>query len=254
VKRGRFRKICAPEPFDPEVIVSIESLQSRHTVVRTPRLRVLFDEAHSQAWTIRPSLAAQMQPQHPADASYASAAAYLADHDIAVAALTEGHIDEHTLVDVDVFVIAHPSDSKWEATVGVGSPLYSADELTALDEFVSRGGGLLVLAETEQSKYATNITAYLAQHGLVVIDATVQDYTANRDGNPTWIKAQPSTSHSITRDVHDVTFYRTGIVTSTGDVQKDPGHFHAPTRRPVRCHHRRRGSHCGLRRLRPVWR
>ena len=124
--------------------MSIESLQSRHTVVRTPRLRVLFDEAHSQAWTIRPSLAAQMQPQHPADASYASAAAYLADHDIAVAALTEGHIDEQTLADVDVFVIAHPSDSKWEATVGVGSPLYSADELTVLDAL--RGKSVVLLA------------------------------------------------------------------------------------------------------------
>ena len=36
--------------------------------------RVLFDEAHSEAWTIRPELARQMQPAHPGDSSYARAA------------------------------------------------------------------------------------------------------------------------------------------------------------------------------------
>ena len=36
--------------------------------------RLLFDEAHSEAWTIRPELAREMQPAHPGDASYAMAA------------------------------------------------------------------------------------------------------------------------------------------------------------------------------------
>ena len=39
-----------------------------------PVIRVLFDEAHQEAWTVRPEVAAQMQPTHPADASYARAA------------------------------------------------------------------------------------------------------------------------------------------------------------------------------------
>ena len=48
--------------------------------------RVIFDEAHSEAWTIRPELARQMQPAHPGDSSYARAAAALADRDFVVEA------------------------------------------------------------------------------------------------------------------------------------------------------------------------
>src|SRR4051794_37192775 len=36
--------------------------------------RVLFDESHSESWTIRPEVAHSMQPSHPADSSYACAA------------------------------------------------------------------------------------------------------------------------------------------------------------------------------------
>ena len=46
--------------------------------------RVLFDEAHSEAWTIRPELARAMQPAHPGDSSYALAAAALAERDFEV--------------------------------------------------------------------------------------------------------------------------------------------------------------------------
>ena len=52
--------------------------------VREPS--VIFDEAHSQAWTIRPQLASEMQPAHPGDASYAQAALLLEGHDFEVAA------------------------------------------------------------------------------------------------------------------------------------------------------------------------
>ena len=37
-------------------------------------VRVLFDESHSEAWTIRPDVAEAMQPSHPADSSLARAA------------------------------------------------------------------------------------------------------------------------------------------------------------------------------------
>ena len=45
---------------------------------------VLFDESHSEAWTIRPELAAEIQPAHPADSSLAAAAEALASRDYAV--------------------------------------------------------------------------------------------------------------------------------------------------------------------------
>ena len=41
--------------------------------------RILFDESHSEAWTIRRDLAKEMQPSHPEDSSYAVAAETLAN-------------------------------------------------------------------------------------------------------------------------------------------------------------------------------
>ena len=85
--------------------------------------RILFDEAHNEAWTIRPELAPQMQPTHPADASYARAAAALTERDFAVAPNTDQPLTTGTLRDCEVLVIAHPSDPAWERTTGTGSPI-----------------------------------------------------------------------------------------------------------------------------------
>src|SRR4051794_7413074 len=101
--------------------------------------RVLFDEAHSEAWTIRPDLAAAMQPAHPGDASYARAAHVLAERDFDVAPRAEGRLDAAALDDVDVLVIAHPSDPEWERTTGSGAPRLDADELAAVGAWVERG-------------------------------------------------------------------------------------------------------------------
>ena len=119
--------------------------------------RVLFDEAHSEAWTIRPDVAREMQPAHPADSSYAAAAAALSQRDFAVAANVAGPLDAQTLSGCDVLVIAHPSDPAWERTIGAGSPRLSTSELEAVEAFVERGGGLIVLGETEQDKYGNNV-------------------------------------------------------------------------------------------------
>src|SRR5579871_5766479 len=84
--------------------------------------RVLFDEAHSEAWTIRPELARTMQPAHPGDASYARAADALSSRDFAVAPNVDRPLTAETLRDCEVLVIAHPSDPAWERTTGTGSP------------------------------------------------------------------------------------------------------------------------------------
>src|SRR4030088_2698094 len=59
--------------------------------------RVLFDEAHSEAWTIRPEVAREMQPAHPGDASYARAAAALAEREFAVRPNVDAPLDAQTL-------------------------------------------------------------------------------------------------------------------------------------------------------------
>ncbi len=77
--------------------------------------RVVFDESHSEAWTIRPELARTMQPAHPADASYARAAEALAARDFEVAANVDQPLSAETLSECEVLVIAHPSDPRMGA-------------------------------------------------------------------------------------------------------------------------------------------
>jgi hypothetical protein len=151
-------------------------------------MRLLFDEAHSEAWTIRPELAAAMQPAHPADSSYALAARVARELRFEVRANTAGALDQRKLAGVDVLVLAHPSHPKWERTTGSGSPRLNRRELDAIEAFVAAGGGLLVLGETEQDKYGNNVNALLARFGLQLENETVQDYE-HCAGPPSWILA-----------------------------------------------------------------
>jgi hypothetical protein len=150
---------------------------------------VLFDEAHSEAWTIRPELAGAMQPSHPGDASLQQAAQALSMRGFSAVANADGGLTAERLRDCDVLVIAHPSDSAWERTTGAGSPLLSADELEAIEAFVREGGGLIVLGETEQDKYGNNLNELLARFGLHLNNDTVQDYE-HCAGAPSWIIAE----------------------------------------------------------------
>src|SRR5438270_9204259 len=101
-----------------------------------PLARVLFDEAHSQAWTTRPEVAAKMQPAHPADCSYAGAAELLRERNFAVAANLDAPLQGGVLREADVLVLAHPSDPRWERTTGAGEPRLTAGELDAIEAFV----------------------------------------------------------------------------------------------------------------------
>ncbi len=82
-----------------------------------------------------------------------------------------------------------PSDPKWEATVNGGSPLLSAAEIDAIEAFVSAGGGLVVLGETEQDKYGNNLNELLARFGVTIENATVQDYSHHFHDTPSWVLA-----------------------------------------------------------------
>ena len=180
---------------------------------------VLFDEAHAEAWTIRPAVAAAMQPAHPADASYASAAAALRARDFTVAAHASGPLGGDALAAADVLVIAHPSDARYERTVPGGAPRLAPAELDAIEAFVVRGGGLIVLGETEQDKYGTNLDELLARFGLRIDHDTVQDYAHHRKA-PSWILAElPEGARGPEGDVlarvRELCFYRASTVAAT---------------------------------------
>jgi len=170
---------------------------------------VLFDEAHSEAWTIRPEVAREIQPAHPADSSYAAAADSLRVRDFTV---TAGSIDE--LDDADVLVIAHPSDPKWERTVGGGvqSPQFTTQELDAIEQWVSNGGGLIVLGEEEQDKYGSNLNELVGRFGITITNDAVQDYEHHRKA-PSWVLGELSSrERGLLARVDAACFYRAGTL------------------------------------------
>ena len=182
----------------------------------TKRARVLFDEAHSEAWTIRPEVAERMQASHPADASLVQAAAALEARDFEVATNSEGSLDAARLAEADVLVIAHPSDPRWEATTGEGDPRLAAEEIVAIEEFVERGGGLIVLGETEQEKYGNNLNELLARFGIEIETSTVQDYEHHREA-PSWVLADLVAADGAggadpLTGVEEACFYRAGTL------------------------------------------
>jgi len=177
-------------------------------------VRVVFDESHGEAWTIRPEVAATMQPEHPARSSYAAAAALLAEREFSVEANADQALSAALLDAVDVLVIAHPSDAKWERTVGEGSPLLVDAEIEAIATFVARGGGLVVLGETEQDKYGNNVNDLLSRFGVRIENATVFDDSGDPE-MPSWVPGEPSPEAAAPALLHlieSVCFYRTGTL------------------------------------------
>ncbi|MFG1695959.1 DUF6421 family protein [Nonomuraea sp. NPDC049309] len=174
--------------------------------------RVLFDEAHSESWTIRRELAETVNPAHPDDTSYARAAGLLRHLGHTVEAHTGGPLDEETLAAQDVLVIAHPSDARWERTTGQGSPVFTPAELDAIESYVRGGGGLVVLAEEEQDKYGNNLADLLARFGVRVEHTTVRDPGHSFRGVATWVLGERSTQSGLLAGVRTACFYRSGVL------------------------------------------
>ncbi|MEA2155150.1 MAG: hypothetical protein QOE11_1290 [Solirubrobacteraceae bacterium] len=181
---------------------------------RRPAARVLFDESHGESWTIRPEVARAIQPAHPEDSSYALAAQALARRDVAVTAHVQGPLDAAALAAADVLVLAHPSDPRWERTVpGAAGPVLGDAELEAIETFVRAGGGLLVLGEEEQEKYANNLNALVTRFGITIESDAVSDYE-HHDGAPHWVLAD--LDHTVAggvdalANVGSACFYRAG--------------------------------------------
>lgn len=178
---------------------------------------VLFDEAHGEAWTIDRERAAVLQPAHPQDSSYAQAAERLIARGLAVAAHHDGPLDAAALAGVDVLVIAHPSEARWEKTDG-RSPRFTDAELDAIEAWVRAGGGLVVLGETEEDKYGTNLGELTARFGLGFANTTVYDYTHRHLENPAWVLGEPGAPRTtvggadLLARVRRAAFYRSGAL------------------------------------------
>ena len=181
--------------------------------------RILIDQSHSQAWTIDLDLAAQMNPANPADASYANFKVIAEEAGFEVLAHSSGAISAEVLQGVDVLVLPHAATAEWEHTVGYGSPVLEQSEISAIQGFVSNGGGLLVLGENEQAKYGNNFNELIADYGIKLTNETVQDPTRNFKDVASWPKPEfPTLLLSDFRFmVHEVVLYRTGTLELSSD-------------------------------------
>ena len=191
--------------------------------VRTGSLfpRVFFDEAHSQAWSVRPDVVQRMNPGHPADAGYLRAAETLRVRGVAVAANVDQPLNAATLAKVDVLILAHPADQTWERTTGQGSPRLDPDECNAIEAFVLAGGGLVILGECEQDKYGNNLNELLARFGLRIEHGTVQDCASNLRDVAAWVRADlrgvgVAAGEDVLAEVADVVAYRSGWLAVSG--------------------------------------
>jgi len=188
-------------------------------LIQRKTARVLFDEFHSEAWSISREMALLMQPGAPFDSSYALAGQYLADRDFDIARNIDSPLTADALARADVLVVAHPSERKWEHTTNTRTPKFSGEEISAIRGFVERGGGLIVIGETENDKYGNNLNDLLGVFGIGIETVTVFDYT-HFDTVTSWVKAQPYmpgtscgiASASLLSNVGDICFYRAGVL------------------------------------------
>ncbi len=185
--------------------------------------RVLIDESHRQAWSARTEVAARMNPANPGDAGYTTAAGALSASGFPVSLHVAGPITAEVLADADVLVLPHCSTDEWEATTGEGSPVYSADEIAAIEVFVRSGGGLVVLAETEQPKYGNSLGDITARFGLDIVNTTVQDPVHRLRDVPTWVLPQPVAGHrwDVWAGVRNACLYRAGALAPAAESDDD---------------------------------
>jgi len=172
--------------------------------------RVLFDEFHSESWTISSERAREMQPERPANSSYHRAAGALAARDFVVSRNVAQPLDAAALGEAEVLVLPHPCDSRWERTTSRGLPALSAPEIEAIQAFIRAGGGLLIITEYEHDKYGDNLNEILAPAGLRIENGTAFDNSACVHENPEWLLAEPHGNTPLAHGVAQACFYRAG--------------------------------------------
>ena len=216
-----------------------------------------------------PRSRARIQPAHPADSSLAHAAAALAAREFEVAAHTDGPLT------ADASPPSRCSSSPTPPTrVGGDRGRRLAPPRRRRDRRDRRlrraGGGLIVLAETEQDKYGNNVAELVGRFGIEIENATVQDYEHHHGDAPSWVLARSATRSPPRRARRPrpgsdrrparrrrtrACFYRAGALTrrqrGPGD-RPSPPHRLAPERAARRRRQPRRRPRRRARRLRPV--
>lgn len=108
-----------------------DALQQLHTLVRP---RILFDEAHDEKNTLSWERALEIHPEHP-EWYYFGALAAALEEDFVIERNPDVPISHELLQDYEALILAAPRE------------MFDTAEESAVNQFVSNGGGLLVLAD-----------------------------------------------------------------------------------------------------------
>jgi Family of unknown function (DUF6421) len=181
--------------------------------------RVLFDETHSESWSISAEHAREIQPENPVNSSYRRAADALAERDFVVTRHLQGPLDRAALAGTGILALLHPCDPRWERTVPCGAPALSSSETDDVLDFVRSGGGLLLVTENEHAKYGDNLNDLLAPAGLRMENGVVFDRTACLNENPEWIFGEATPDSPIAHGVKRACFFRAGWTVASGDAK-----------------------------------
>src|SRR5215207_3977214 len=184
-------------------------------------IRLLADEFHSESWSVSAERAQEIAPEHPANSSYAKAAALLAQRDFTVTRNIEAPLSSATLAEADVLLLVHPCDPRWEKTTSPHPPQLSADELADVLAWVRAGGGLIVLTEYEHDKYGDNLNDLLAAAGLRIENGKVLDRSSCVPGNPEWIYGSPAADSPLAHRAERACFYRASWLTPSAKARVD---------------------------------
>ncbi|HEX7318057.1 MAG TPA: DUF6421 family protein [Pyrinomonadaceae bacterium] len=176
-------------------------------------VRVLFDEYHSESWTISLARAREMNPDESNNSSYSQAAALLDKGEFVLNRNVSAPLSAESLKDADILVLIHPCDTRWELTTSSNSPMLDEAEINSIVDFVRGGGGLLVISEYENDKYGNNLNALLRHFGLGIQNTTLTDKENAVDSNRTWVALSPETDAdqpAVTEYVRKICYFRGG--------------------------------------------
>ena len=133
-------------------------------------IRALFDEYHSESWSV-----SRRRRGHRINSSYQAAAEALAAQVFLIQRNAEQPLSPAVLKATDILVLLHPCDSKWERTTSSNSPRLSDEEIADVLAFMRGGGGLLVDFGIRIRQGRSNLNELLAPLGLQMENSTVID-------------------------------------------------------------------------------
>lgn len=173
--------------------------------------KVLFDEGHQQAWTMRELVAQEINLVNPTDSTMLIAREELEKAGFNISINTEPDFTQVRLEGYNALIYTHNSDPKYEKTTGVGSAKLTADELKALENYVRDGGGLLVVAEHENDKYNNSMAELLSIFGIELRSNTVVDPQKSFNNVSSWVRPDLiNAGDGVLSRVNNLVFYRAG--------------------------------------------